>query len=60
MKLTLISPVFNRHFGLTTQKIFAFPPLNLPIVASLTPPKVPKRVATQHDAFEAKTRAELA
>jgi len=40
MKLTLISPVFNRHFGLTTQKIFAFPPLNLPIVASLTPPNV--------------------
>jgi len=37
MKLTLISPIFNRNYGLTTQKIFAFPPLNLPIVAALTP-----------------------
>jgi radical SAM superfamily enzyme YgiQ (UPF0313 family) len=40
MKLTLISPFFNRDFGLTKQKIFSFPPLNLPIVASLTPPEV--------------------
>ena len=40
MKLTLISPLFNRDYGLTKQKIFAFPPLNLPILASLTPPGV--------------------
>jgi radical SAM superfamily enzyme YgiQ (UPF0313 family) len=40
MKLLLISPLFNQNYGITKQKIFSFPPLNLPIVASLTPPDV--------------------
>jgi len=48
MKLTLISPFFNRNFGLTKQKIFAFPPLNLPIVASLTPPEVDVEIVDEN------------
>ncbi len=40
MKLTLVSPLYNLNYGITKQKVFAFPPLNLPIVASLTPPDV--------------------
>jgi radical SAM superfamily enzyme YgiQ (UPF0313 family) len=48
MKLTLISPLFNRDYGLTKQKIFAFPPLNLPIVASLTPPEVDVEIVDEN------------
>jgi radical SAM superfamily enzyme YgiQ (UPF0313 family) len=48
MKLTLISPFFNREFGLTKQKIFAFPPLNLPIVASLTPRNVEVEIVDEN------------
>ena len=48
MKLTLISPIFNREYGVTKQKIFAFPPLNLPIVASLTPPDVDVEIVDEN------------
>ncbi|UCF77995.1 MAG: B12-binding domain-containing radical SAM protein [Candidatus Eiseniibacteriota bacterium] len=48
MKLTLISPSFNRDYGLTKQRIFAFPPLNLPIVASLTPSEVDVEIVDEN------------
>jgi radical SAM superfamily enzyme YgiQ (UPF0313 family) len=37
LKIVLISPFFDKKFRKTTRKTFRFPPLNLPIVASLTP-----------------------
>jgi radical SAM superfamily enzyme YgiQ (UPF0313 family) len=40
MHLTLISPFFNNIYGRTQAKVLVFPPLNLPIIASLTPPDV--------------------
>lgn len=36
-KLLLISPFFNEKVEKPTEKPFLFPPLNLPIIASLTP-----------------------
>jgi radical SAM superfamily enzyme YgiQ (UPF0313 family) len=37
VNIALISPFFNNAYGRTEQKALVFPPLNLPIVASLTP-----------------------
>lgn len=36
-KLLLISPFFSEHVDKPTERPFVFPPLNLPVVASLTP-----------------------
>ena len=44
MELSLISPFFNAAYGRTQEKAFVFPPLNLPIVASLTPEDVKVRI----------------
>ncbi len=37
MNLSLISPFFNNAYGRTDAKVLVFPPLNLPIIAALTP-----------------------
>jgi radical SAM superfamily enzyme YgiQ (UPF0313 family) len=48
MDLTLISPFFNNVYGRTQEKALVFPPLNLPIVASLTPDDINVRILDEN------------
>lgn len=48
MNVSLISPFFNNVYGRTQEKALVFPPLNLPIVASLTPADVDVRIVDEN------------
>jgi len=48
LKIVLISPFFDKKIRKTARKTFRFPPLNLPIIASLTPKEFEVKIVDEN------------